>query len=352
MPPKATETAVTLVQIVRFCAAHGMALPRASLDRVQTGCALGVAELARCAPGATLAAVALAPWQTAVDAAELRRLWAASARTHGREIAVECARIDLDDARSVVTFACRAASDLGDAIERMVRYWPLATTAFGWTLESRRRETVAAAQADVRESGDRLAVEFLVANLVHSGRKLTREPWAPRAVRLPFIPPSGVRRRMEELTGCEVRGGYPRLELLFDNDDLALDVPRSLSPAAAELVTALADRALAGAGRGRFTDAVRVVAEAELARGRPSAPQIAELCGMSLRSFHRHLEAEGTSFRRVLDGVLFARAEVLLADERRTVAAVARELDFADASSLLRAFRRWTATTPRRHQAP
>jgi AraC-like DNA-binding protein len=67
--------------------------------------------------------------------------------------------------------------------------------------------------------------------------------------------------------------------------------------------------------------------------------------GMAPRTLHRHLAAEGTSFRRLLDEVREMLAEEMLG-HRMTVDEVAERLGYAEASSFVHAFKRWKGIPP------
>ncbi|HET8871895.1 MAG TPA: AraC family transcriptional regulator ligand-binding domain-containing protein [Aquabacterium sp.] len=74
--------------------------------------------------------------------------------------------------------------------------------------------------------------------------------------------------------------------------------------------------------------------------------EVASMLGASERTLRRRLAREGTSFRDVRERVLRARAEQLLSATSLSVAAVAEQLGFADASTFCQAFRRWAGQTP------
>ena len=78
----------------------------------------------------------------------------------------------------------------------------------------------------------------------------------------------------------------------------------------------------------------------------PDVASAARELGMSERSLRRHLAAEGTSYRAVVRSAIEASARRLLRDPSRSVKEVAAALGFADAGAFVRAFRRWTGTTP------
>ncbi|MCB9683389.1 MAG: AraC family transcriptional regulator ligand-binding domain-containing protein, partial [Alphaproteobacteria bacterium] len=68
--------------------------------------------------------------------------------------------------------------------------------------------------------------------------------------------------------------------------------------------------------------------------------------GRSSRSLQRHLTAEGTTWRGVVDSVRHDAVAELLRTTALPVAEIAVRTGFADAATLSRAFRRWTGTSP------
>lgn len=82
--------------------------------------------------------------------------------------------------------------------------------------------------------------------------------------------------------------------------------------------------------------------------GEPTMDQLARAMGQSPRTLRRHLEAEGTSFRALLDDVRRGLAEAYLAREGLALTEIAGLLGFKDAGAFVRAFRRWHGTTPGR----
>jgi AraC-like DNA-binding protein len=76
---------------------------------------------------------------------------------------------------------------------------------------------------------------------------------------------------------------------------------------------------------------------------------VARELNVSTRTLRRRLEDAGTSFRGLLDEVRQALAEEMLATGALSVEDVALRLGYAEASSFIYAFRRWTGTTPARY---
>lgn len=93
-------------------------------------------------------------------------------------------------------------------------------------------------------------------------------------------------------------------------------------------------------GAGTVAALVAGVIEKQVGLGDVDLPFVAKRLGMTARTAQRRLEAEGTSFREVLDHVRKRTAERLLAtgaDKGR----VADMLGFGDTRSLSRALVRW-----------
>jgi AraC-like DNA-binding protein len=89
----------------------------------------------------------------------------------------------------------------------------------------------------------------------------------------------------------------------------------------------------------------RAILAEEFDGGRPTAATIGRRLGLSVRTLHRHLRAEGTSLRAV---TLELRRELSqrYLREGATIGEVAFLLGYSEASAFHRSFRRWTGRTP------
>jgi AraC-like DNA-binding protein len=81
-----------------------------------------------------------------------------------------------------------------------------------------------------------------------------------------------------------------------------------------------------------------------------TADTLAARLGLSPRSLHRQLRAEGTSLQALKDEVRRERASDLLLRTQLPIARVARAAGFASDKSFARAFRQWTGHTPQAHR--
>jgi AraC-like DNA-binding protein len=100
-----------------------------------------------------------------------------------------------------------------------------------------------------------------------------------------------------------------------------------------------------------FTDQVSEVLRAAILRGNCTADRVAALFSMHPRTLHRRLKSSGVGYQELVDAVSYSLAEQLLTDTNLTVHQIAINLHYADARSFIRAFQRWTGTTPARWRA-
>ena len=84
--------------------------------------------------------------------------------------------------------------------------------------------------------------------------------------------------------------------------------------------------------------------------GAPTAESLAAELGLSARSLHRQLRAEGASVQQLKDEARLARASDLLLRTALPVARIAGLCGFASDKSFARAFRQWTGHSPQEHR--
>jgi AraC-like DNA-binding protein len=95
-----------------------------------------------------------------------------------------------------------------------------------------------------------------------------------------------------------------------------------------------------------FPAQVRSVLRTGLLTGLSSADQIAALFSIHPRTLNRRLTADGISFRQLVDEERLEIAKQMLENTTQQVNEIAASLGYARASAFVRAFRRWSGTTP------
>jgi len=95
-----------------------------------------------------------------------------------------------------------------------------------------------------------------------------------------------------------------------------------------------------------LAERVRRALRTMLVTGRGAEEHVAELFSIHPRTLHRRLRAQGTSLRSLVEEGRCEIACQLLRDTNMNVSEIASILDYADATALTRAFRRWMSCPP------
>lgn len=155
-------------------------------------------------------------------------------------------------------------------------------------------------------------------------------------------------RFLAEMAGCAVEGFKAGYALCLPSNGMSFRIPTAdptllghlrkhgeeQLKAQPDVVKSLADRIVDMLGE-RLPGPI------------PNGDEIAGELGLTRRTMTRHLSAEGTSFKQLLEGVLCDLSKRMLRSGEG-VARVAFMLGFADQAAFSVAFKRWTGETPAR----
>ncbi len=78
-------------------------------------------------------------------------------------------------------------------------------------------------------------------------------------------------------------------------------------------------------------------------------PEVAKMFGVSERTMRRKLDEANTSYRELIDEHKKNRALDMLSSSVISVNELAESLGYAESASFLRAFKRWTGSTPKQY---
>ncbi|WP_437965337.1 AraC family transcriptional regulator [Sorangium sp. So ce260] len=249
----------------------------------------------------------------------------------------------------VLGFAMMTAPSVRDAFDTIARHGALLTDSGRWEMmEAGRRVHVRWYRARPLTLGHRLSNETAVAQGLGCLRRIAGPDLTP--VEVTFRHPAPPRRGGHgAFFDCTVRFDAPHDGISFHRELLDA-VPPSANRTLWEYLCQSAE-ALSGALAPRSReDAVRHAIVRELSSadgGVPSLPRVARALGTTERTLRRHLEAEGTSFRRLVDEVRRERAGSLLRRATVSVTEAALQLGFADATAFSHACQRWFGCAPR-----
>ena len=247
-------------------------------------------------------------------------------------------------------FACLTSPTLGEAVRFAARFYEL---SYGFCLPTVTVEgSVAALRLDLPDltgpvvdflvRRDLAAIARVMAELLGSAIPFTSIDFAAPA------PPSG------DDAACEAFGVTPGYDSPVNVARLPAALLHNRLPRASEMSVAMCEQqcgALLERRRERTGVARRVRERLASIDGKPhTIAGVARLLAMSERTLRRRLAEENTTFRDLLEEVHRVLAEELLATGALSVEDVAQRLGYAEATSFIAAFKRWTGTTPARYQ--
>ena len=231
-----------------------------------------------------------------------------------------------------------------DALRRLVRYQALVSTQEPFTITEDAETVTLSKKAVHGDAAEHLIQVFIFAVILTAIRNI-----------------SGF---TGDLTGIALTGGPQGPEadyrqhfgprITFSSGDACMTIPRAVleqpistsnvdiltanEPLLASLVRAVRENNLPAKIKLAILDSLpdHTLTEEEAAASQ----------NMSLRTFQRRLEDEGTRFRALLDQTRTERAESLLGDPACTLSEVGYHCGFSEQASFSRAFKRWTGKTP------
>lgn len=239
---------------------------------------------------------------------------------------------------------------LDDALRNLERYMQVQTEA--WSLDlilETRTATLELTPLRPEFFDYQQAAETFVGGLIYGYQFFLSEPLAPRMVHFVHSRQSNKdQRRYEELLGCPVDFNHNRAQIVLDRKSLSLPI----STADDRLLHVLQSYCEQVLKQHRPLNPEllprihRTIVDL-LPSGRARAKLVASELGMSERTMHRRLAAEGTSFTEILDRLRRDLADKYVKDGTLNLQKIAFLLGYADQSAFSVAFRRWTGRSPK-----
>lgn len=145
--------------------------------------------------------------------------------------------------------------------------------------------------------------------------------------------------------GCELRFGQPVCELTYPISLLS-ERPHMAHALTSKLMRDTCDRTL-----GEVKTSAGVSGEvyqliASTPGHSPTMEDVARQLATTVRTLHRKLQSEGTSFTQILDDVRCNLAKEYLRSTKLSMEDISELVGFSEAANFRHAFRRWTGSTP------
>lgn len=250
----------------------------------------------------------------------------------------------------VLDYLCRNAATVGAGLGQYCRYTQLLHDGIVATIDERSdeaqlRHVLADGTVVPRQYG-----EFIVASIIAIVRQALGQHVVPMSVQFLHPAPADTSRH-RELFGCPVHFEADSNGFTLRREDY--DAPlQEAQPGLFRVLEQHATHLLQEVPRlSNLVAQVRAAIVADLRHGTVSASSVAVGLGTSERTLRRRLDAEGTSYQRILSELRTELASRYMQEERLSIDEVALLLGFSDRSAFYRAFRQWTGQSPTEFRA-
>jgi AraC-like DNA-binding protein len=272
----------------------------------------------------------------------MRRAWAAIAAASGDEaFGLHLAQHTEEGAFDVLDYAASFSSTLRDALDRVARFYRLASDDAAIQVVGDGGATRVVRLVGGTHPQDQ---DAFFALLVERFRKFSGRSIHPREVS--FEHAAHAQRELAALFRCPVRFARARSELVFTSSDLDLPV-HAAKPRLAAVLDRYATELLARLpAAGSYADHVRRAVALVVQRESPTLGAIAREMHASPRTVQRRLSEVGTTHGRLVDEVRRQLAERYIESPRLSITEIAFLLGYEDESSFRRSFKKWTGKSP------
>jgi AraC-like DNA-binding protein len=272
----------------------------------------------------------------------LERAWAKfTAASSDEAFGLHLAQGTEEGAFEVLDYAVSFSSTVGDAVDRVARYYRLVSDDMAIQVLRGPRVTHV-----VRLMGGRhpQGQDAFFATLLKRLRDVSGAALGPREVFFDTAPHA--QRELAAFFRCPVRFARARSELIFASSDLELPV-HAAKPRLAALLDRYAAELLARLpAAASYADHVRRAIAHAIQRGSLTVTAVAREMHASPRTVQRRLADAGTTHTRLVDEVRRELAMRYIESPRLSITEIAFLLGYEDEGSFRRTFRKWTGKSP------
>jgi len=274
------------------------------------------------------------------------QLWRlALARSGNPTLGLASSRIAKPASFDVEAYAMMSAPNLLGVLERMSRYIRIFNdTALVTVSEDAEEFRIALEIYAEQQPVPWQRFGFDLMTFLTFCRWVTARDIRPIALEMTVAPDADL-EPYREAFNCPLRFDAPANALLLSRADALLPLPTA-HRMLAEVHESIADEQVRQVSPPPASLRVRSFLTRRLPDGEPTRSAVAAAMAMSERTLHRRLEAEGTSFLKILDNTRRELAERYMERKDLSLAEIAFLLGFSDQSSLFRASKRWFGTSP------
>lgn len=248
---------------------------------------------------------------------------------------------------SALGMAISASRNGHDALQRMVRYSHIISTGSNATLQYHNDVITVLHEhtVDVSKQPHMLDLECVFAIGIQALKQLCGEQLRPIKVQFKHAYHHDI-SKFEQTFGCPVEFSAERNTVSFYYEDLVhpslfanTNLTAHLDQWIEEQLSLFSNHSLSSKVKQYLMD--------NIPHGHVEQAQVAEAFSMSPRNLQKCLQAEGQSFKRILDECKKQLAKVMLKQAQSSLTDISFSLGFSDQSNFCRAFKRWTGVSPK-----
>ena len=233
-----------------------------------------------------------------------------------------------------------------DALDNLRRYFRVVGEGEDFEIErGGPTVTLRFRETDPALRGLRQNSDYIAAIVVRSCRDLVRKPIAPKRAEFIHARPNH-KVDYEGVLGCPVSFHAPWDALVFDKTTMDLPVAGADDRLLKALEAACAKILGPVPAKRDLVHDVRELMLDGLSRGTATLDATARALGLSAKTLERRLASHDTSFTKLLDALRADLVRQYLADTDFRLEQIAYLVGYSEPAALVRAFRRWTGTTP------
>ena len=290
--------------------------------------------------------------QSRIDQHNVTRLWQAAIDvTNDDSIALSLSSHISLEAFHLLGYSLMSSLTLLDSCNRFVRYQRTVGELFDIRLHqdgeyySMEFHFRTPSTSTIINHDPNPSIDAAIASLVGFTRWLIQDDlMSPSSITLVRNQPKNPERYTSAF-GCEVAFSCDVNRVTFHQDILLRTIPTAHAEIAL-LNDTLIGKYLESIDRMSTSDLVREKLTAMLHSGVPRSEDISVALNISVRTLHRRLQDEGTSFKVLLENTRKQLALIYLENTSVTLKEISYLLGFSEPSSFYRAFKRWYGVPP------
>lgn len=200
------------------------------------------------------------------------------------------------------------------------------------------------------KDGFQYSIDYIVASCWAMIKNSSLHEFKPLAVGFVFPKPIYANRYKDIFENAQINFSCKKNYIVFRKSDVEMPIPladKNLFIHFDEMLNEII------ASKEKINPYTRVTKQIILERLKANIPKIDEVAKaqtISIRSLQQHLQAEGTSFRELLQSVREEVAIQYLSNSFENLGNIAFLLGFSDLASFSRSFKKWTGLSPKEYR--